>query len=517
MSENAKTSTPEFGKLRAAIWPIHGYEMKKFLPMSFLMFFILFVYTLIRDLKDTFIQTKATLWIGADKSASANLLSALKFFFVLPAAFLAVMIYSKLVGKYGFNKTFYIIVTFFAVWFAVFGLFIYPNASNFIQSQEAITNMYNSTPGLFKYCAVCIANWPYAVFYVLAEIWGTLAISSLFWQFANATTMKKEVKRFFGLFSLVGNIGVVICGTTIYNMAKAKGKEFDKNVQMLIIITVVFCVCCAALFTYINSKILTDPRFFDASAIKKKKKKAKVSTMEGLKILCKSPYMLLVSVLVLGYGFAINFSEAIFNNKLKELFPNPDEFAKMKGILSIATGIFTIFVVLTSSNILRRCKWRTSTLITPMLFAIVGAMFFVLVACDSLWSVKTIFGMKTLMLAVWFGLLQDALVKSVKYSLFDTTKSMTYIPLDEDTKTKGQAAVEVIGSRAGKGGAALIQQLMFASVAGSTIMTFFIPVIIIFAITVGSWILAVFKLNPKYEAAVAAREQEDKAEKVTEA
>ena len=67
--------------------------------------------------------------------------------------------------------------------------------------------------------------------------------------------------------------------------------------------------------------------------------------------------------------------------------------------------------------------------------------------------------MNFVVLAVWFGMVQDALSKSVKYCLFDATKNMAYVPLDEETRTKGQAAVEVIGGRAGKAGASLIQTL----------------------------------------------------------
>ena len=55
----SKTAEKEFGKIQSLLWPIHGYEMKKFVPMSLLMFFILFVYTMLRDIKDVFIQKYA--------------------------------------------------------------------------------------------------------------------------------------------------------------------------------------------------------------------------------------------------------------------------------------------------------------------------------------------------------------------------------------------------------------------------------------------------------------------------
>jgi hypothetical protein len=45
----------KLSKLRKAVFPIEGHEMKKFLMMSGMMFFIIYVYTVVRDTKDTLI------------------------------------------------------------------------------------------------------------------------------------------------------------------------------------------------------------------------------------------------------------------------------------------------------------------------------------------------------------------------------------------------------------------------------------------------------------------------------
>ena len=76
----------EFTGWRAALWPIHAYELKKFLPLAFIMFCLLFNYTILRDTKDTLVVT----------SAGAGAITFLKLYCVTPAAILFVIIYAKL-------------------------------------------------------------------------------------------------------------------------------------------------------------------------------------------------------------------------------------------------------------------------------------------------------------------------------------------------------------------------------------------------------------------------------------
>ena len=81
-----ETTAPEFTGWRAALWPIHGYELKKFLPLSLIMFCLLFNYTILRDTKDTLIVN----------TAGAGAITFLKLYCVTPAAALFVIFYAKL-------------------------------------------------------------------------------------------------------------------------------------------------------------------------------------------------------------------------------------------------------------------------------------------------------------------------------------------------------------------------------------------------------------------------------------
>ena len=63
------------------------------------------------------------------------------------------------------------------------------------------------------------------------------------------------------------------------------------------------------------------------------------------------------------------------------------------------------------------------------------------------------------MMAVLIGAAQNILSKAAKYSLFDPCKESAFIPLDAESRTKGKAAVEVIGGPLGKSGGSFLQQV----------------------------------------------------------
>lgn len=508
-NEQVIVEKPEFNKFQAAVWPIHGYEMKKFLPMSLMMFCILFVYTLVRDLKDTLIVTVA-------KCGGAECIPNIKLFGVMPMAVIAIIIFAKLVNKFDMQKVFYIVVGFFLTFYALFGFVIYP-ASDYIHASEAtIKGWQASIPSLY-WILPLVGNWSYSLFYIFSELWGSLVISSLFWQFANQITKKSEVKRFYGLFACIGNVGLIFSGFLVKYLSEVANKAikqgnmnaFTKDVKWQMVCVLLVGAVLIFLYAYINKCILTDPRFYDPTQVKGKKEKPKMGIGESFKCIVKSPYLLLITVLVMGYGIAINLAEVVWKSQGKLYYPSSHEFNNMMANLSITTGIITIIVTLTGSNILRKYKWRTAALITPISVLVLSSIFFGIVIYENHAGLDAkIFGMNVLALAVFFGLIQDALSKGIKYSLFDSTKQMAYIPLDADLKTKGQAAVEVIGGRLGKAGGSAIQSLLTNVLfVGSTLTSLVGVIAPISIVIILAWSGSVCKLSKKYEALVAENDK----------
>ncbi|KXZ44401.1 hypothetical protein GPECTOR_68g372 [Gonium pectorale] len=107
-------------------------------------------------------------------------------------------------------------------------------------------------------------------------------------------------------------------------------------------------------------------------------------------------------------------------------------------------------------------------------------------------------GTTPLMAAVLVGSIQNVFSRAAKYSLFDPCKEMAYIPLDDEVKSKGKAAVDVVGNLVGKSGGAVLQQAVifaFGSLAAST------PFLgLLLTVIIGNWIRAVLSLEKQFHA-----------------
>ena len=513
-NDNKVGAEQEFKGWRSVIWPIHNFELKKFLPMGLMMLCILFIYTLVRDLKDTLMVSHAT-------GGGAETLGFLKLYGVTPSAILFMIVFVKLANIFEREKLFYVIVSFFLCFFVAFGFILYPLRDVLHLSQETITGLQQSMPRLHWVWPV-VGNWSYALFYILSELWGSVILSALFWQFANEITKVNEAKRFYSLFGFIGNFGLLASGSVILicaNLAKkstAAGitDAFGSNLKYQTAAILLFGSILLFLYRWMNKNVLTDPRLYTPGEGTKKKSKPKLGFGESFKCIMTSPYLLMIAVLVLAYGVSINLIECVFKGQMKLACPDSNDYNAMMGRLSFTTGAITIVVMLAGANILRRFKWSTAALITPVFILVTSAAFFLFIMYENKVGINAnLWGYSVLTMAVIVGLVQNAFAKGVKYSLFDSTKQMAYIPLDPELKVKGQAAVEIIGGRGGKSGGAAIQSTMLVIAGGGVSLSSMVEVLgsIVFIVTV-LWIVSVFGLSKKFEALTAERAAEKAAE-----
>ncbi|MBA3721458.1 MAG: NTP/NDP exchange transporter [Parachlamydiaceae bacterium] len=481
----------EFTGLRGVLFPIHLYEIKKFLPMGLMMFFMLFNYNILRDTKDTLVVN----------AAGAEALSLIKLIGTVPGAIIIMLIYSKLSNIFSRENLFYVTLMPFIIFFGLFAFVIYPNQDLLHPSTEWIENLTNNYPR-FKTILSVYGSWSYAVFYVLSELWGSVVLSLLFWQFANEIVRMREAKRFYALFGMIANFGLIAAGLTVTYFSSIRSHvpvgvdPWGMTLNYLMGAVVLAGLTIISIYWWINRNVLTDKRYYDPAENVPKKKKVKMSLKDSFFYLIKSKHLGLIALIVICYGISINVVEAVWKDQIMRVYSNENDYNAFMGHFTTMTGIITIICMLIGSNIMRVFGWLVSAILTPLMILVTGLLFFGFVNLKDQLELFTLtfFAMTPTVLAVWLGFSQNILSKATKYSLFDPTKEMCYIPLDQESKIKGKAAVDVVGGRLGKSGGSFIQQfLLFFT--GSTLVGISPYLAGILVVTIGIWFIATRGLN----------------------
>lgn len=499
----------EFTGLRKLLWPIHSYEIRKFLPMGIMMFCILFIYTVLRDTKDAILVNAP--------GAGAESLAFAKGIGVTASAVIFMLLYTKAANLFNREGLFYVTALPFLIFFGLYPYFIFPYI-NALHMDLATINSYQDLYPAVKWIIPLVGNWTYTLFYILAELWGSAVLSLLFWQFANAITPVKEARRFYGMFGFVGNFGLLFSGPliilvseSILGMGLSRDESTGLMLKYLMALVIVAGIILLSTFYWMNRSVLTDKRFYDPEAMgESKKKKAKLSMVESFKEILQSPYLGLIAMLVLAYGVSINLFEGVWKGQIKIAYPTEIEYNRVMGGLSTLTGGIAVILMLIGSNLLRTFSWRTCALITPVVLITGILTFFGVIYYNNtqlpegmniLNAISQgVINKELIVFAVILGLFVNAFGKAVKYSLFDPTKEMAYIPLDPELKVKGKAAVDVIGGRGGKSLGSYVQMGLLTVFSGSALYQL-VPIIAPIAIgIVFLWILSVFGLSTKFKA-----------------
>jgi len=489
----SQQTTPAFGKLRSFFWPVYTYELKKLLPMLMMFFFINFNYTILRDTKDTLVVT----------ASGPETILFLKTWGVAPCAVIFLLLYAKLSNMLSRENLFYAAIVPFLAFFALFVYVLYPNR-DLLHPNETADYLQSILPlGLHGLVSV-YRNWTYSVFYIFSELWGSAVLSLMFWGFANEITRVTESKRFYTLFGLGANVAMLFSGPAIVYVSDirkhlpADVDAWQVTLNYLMTMVVIAGVAVIAIYWWMNRNILTDTRYYDPEEKKSgKKSKPKMGIFESFAYLAKSKYILSIAIIVIAYGICINLVEVTWKGQLKLQYPNPNDYSAFMGKFSFLTGATTIVMLFVGGYIIRKKGWGFSAMVTPAVLLITGALFFAFVIFrDNLGGYIAMMGTSPLMLAVIFGMLQNIMSKSTKYSLFDPTKEMSYIPLDQESKVKGKAAIDVVGARLGKSGGAFIQQGLVIFLGTVAAITPYIAVTMV--VIIALWMYAVKSLNRQF-------------------
>lgn len=487
---------PRARSLRTVLFPIYPEEMTKFLLIGSIKFFVIMALTLTRDNKDTMVVTEC----------GAEAIAFLKIYGVLPAATLFIGVYSKMASVLDKKTLFYATCIPFFVFFFLFDAVVYPHRSSIQPSLSTMQSLLGISAEATSAAAVVsrlFANWTSALYYILAEVYSSVSVGILFWQFANDVVPVTQAKRFYPLFAQMSGLAPIVAGQYVVRYA-SRSPDFRVCLQRQTRLVTFAGVMICLFYRWSNAYIeRTEVGKTTKATLRSKEKKSKMSMAESARFLASSEYLRLIAALVLGYGLSINFTDIMWKSVVKKQYPDPLDYQRFVSQFSSIVGFSTCIVIFFGVHAIRILGWRMGALATPAVMACLAFPFFltILAGLDT---------PRKLRLAVAAGMTQTLLAKTTKYALFDPTTQMAYIPLDDESKVKGKAAIEVIGSRIGKSGGSLIQQflvLMFGDIISAA------PVLVVLYYAVLAWwALSANRLSKLFYARTAMQETKEHAE-----
>ena len=488
---------PVFGRWRSIFWPIHRKELKKFLPLLLMFALIAFNYNLLRAYKDSMVVTAAR--------SGAEAIPFIKVWAILPGAILLTFLFTRLANRYSREKVFYVMMSLFLVFFFIFAFILFP-AREHLHPHALADRLEIILPSGFKGLIAMFRNWTLTLFYVMSELWSTAILSVLFWGFVNEVTSVVESKRYYGILTTGANLACIgsAQAAIFFNSGNfyipwiPYGHDaWDQSVLFLCCTILVTGLLTLAIFRWLNVHVIQPKESGQPAHLKPEK--VQMSMRQNFAYLARSKYLICIAAIVLTYNLAMNLIEVVWKNQIKQMYPNPAEFTVYFGeVMTFMAIVATLVGFFVTNNFIRR-SWTVTALIPAIITLVSGAAFFIFTLCQqqNVQWVGNFFGITPLFLSISFGAFQNAMSRACKYTLFDATKEMSFIPLSKESKLKGKAAIDGVGSRIGKSGGSVAHQgllLIFSTVAASTPY-----VAAIFLVAILIWIFSVLKLGKQFD------------------
>lgn len=489
------SSRKGFGKFRSFLWPIYRDELCKFIPMLIIFFFVGLNYTLLRITKDALVVTAP--------ASGAEALPFIKVWAIVPMAFLFTFIFTRVSNKVSREKAFYCMMSIFIAFFVLFTFVLYP-FQDALHPHEFADKIQSHLPLGCKGMIAMFRNWTFTAYYVMSEMWSTIIMTVLAWGFANEVTSVNDAKRFYGLFGLALNLSTIAAGVAaasladhIYNPSLLLGTDaWGQSVSFLNCLIIVSGIVCMACFRYIHKRNggYNSKNYQETHT----ENEIKMGMRKNFSYLSKSKYLICIAVIVVTYNIAINLIEVVWKDQVKQLYPNPAEFSSYMGSVLTVIGIVATVVSIFVGTVIRKISWTKSALISPVILITTGVAFFsfLLFKDTGLSNFTALFGTTPLALGVFFGSMQNCFARVSKYTFFDATKELAFIPLSKESKLKGKAAIDGVGSRLGKSGGSVIHQgllIVFGTVALSA------PIVAgLLFLVIGTWMAAVKSLGKQF-------------------
>jgi ATP:ADP antiporter, AAA family len=445
---------------------------RKLIDLLLIKFLLTFNFILIQTTKDTLVIS----------NGGAEVIPILKGGPVILVSLFFTWLYSTLSKRISRDQLFKLTLGFFIAFYMIYAFVLMP-FRNEISPHESAKLLLSFLGEHRKAWVSVYENWIDTVFFIVTELWSTMVLMVSFWGFANQISSVKDAENFYGLIPLAGHISLITGGALVALINKVFDLTFYASVK---IILTIFCISTSISMIIFH---FSYKKFALKDDIKREERKNNRSFTDSMKQIWLNPFLRTIAIITICFSFSINMIEMGWKAYLKEFFTNPKDYHSCMGLTSSMTGLSSLlFSLIFGRSIIKKLGWYKSSQITPIVACVMTVIFSI-----SYFANKYIYAIP--LIIVILGAAHNIFLKTMKLSVFDPTKEMMYIPLDEDAKASGKAAIDVFCFRLGKSSSSWVQLFLIEFIGmGSFLNTFHIMFLIV-GIVIYFWIKSLNSLK----------------------
>jgi AAA family ATP:ADP antiporter len=140
--------------------------------MSVMMFLFIYVFTTVRDTKDTLVVS----------NCGAESIPFLKLYGVMPSATAFIVLYSKLSNVLGKQTLFYVTLIPFFIFYGVFAFILFPNRDLIHFPLDDGGASAAGGGGAVHAAMNLVRYWSFSLYFIVSELWASAGVPLLFWQ-----------------------------------------------------------------------------------------------------------------------------------------------------------------------------------------------------------------------------------------------------------------------------------------------------------------------------------------------
>lgn len=402
-------------------------------PLVLVSFFLAFNYFILKSLKETLLVTAP--------NAGAEAIPFVKMWFLLPASILFLAAFTWLATRVSFRMAVASIISFFLLSYVLSTFIFYPYSES-LRLDALADYLQTALPAGWSGLSQAVRYWNYSFFYVTAECWCTMVYSVVFWGYANAVTKLHNAREIYPFLTLAGTLAALFAGPVAIFLTSDRfsplfSNPFDFTLYALTTLVLLFGMAALAIFLrYCPSVPLPS---------------SEASFFKSFAGVFKSRYLITIALIGLTYNLVINLSDVLWKNEVLKLYPNPQDFTAYLSYMTVITGVIsTVLTLFVCRPVLRKYGWTKTALLTPIITLVTGVVFFT----------ALFFGDLPLSTITFLGSLHICLSAGGKYTLFEPTKEIAFIPLSPSEKILGKAAIDGVGARLGRTGSSVVYQML---------------------------------------------------------